>query len=57
MYHFGTEEKLFEEQQYPEYAAHKQEHDALTRQVAELQKKFREGNATIPFEVLDFLRD
>ncbi len=56
VYHFGTEEKLFAEHQYPEYTMHKREYDDLTRQVVEFQRIFREGSATISFELLDFLR-
>ncbi len=56
VYHFGTEEKLFAEHQYPEYTMHKREHDDLTRQVVKFQRTFREGSATISFELLDFLR-
>ena len=55
VYHFQTEEDLFEEFDYPDYLEHKTVHDDLTRQAVELQQKFREGSATISFEVLDFL--
>ena len=55
VYHFQTEEDLFEEFDYPDYLEHKTVHDDLTRQAVELQRKFREGSATISFEVLDFL--
>jgi hemerythrin len=55
--HFETEENLFKENNYPEYEAHKNQHDDLTGQVVELQNKFREGSATISFEVLDFLSE
>jgi len=53
--HFNTEEKLFKENNFPEYKEHKQQHDDLTAQVVELQTKFREEIATISFDVLDFL--
>jgi len=55
VYHFNTEEKMLEEQNYPELDIQKQEHNELTGQVIELQTKFRDGSATISFEVLDFL--
>ncbi len=57
VYHFNSEEKLLKENNYPELDIHKQEHDELTRKVIELQTKFRDGSATISFEVLDFLSD
>lgn len=53
--HFETEEKLFKEHNYPQLEEHKKEHDDLTGQVVDLQTKFREGSATLSFEVLDFL--
>ena len=57
VYHFNSEEKLFEQEGYPELDIHKKEHDELTKQVIELQTRFRNGSATISFEVLDFLSD
>ena len=41
--------------QYPELSLHKLEHDALTRQAQELQKKFRAGTVSISIEVMRFL--
>ena len=55
--HFNTEERLFIAHTYPGYDEHKLEHDRLTGQAVELQNQFREGSATISFEVLDFLHD
>lgn len=57
VYHFRTEEVLFKEHNFPLLNAHKREHDALTKQVLELQAQFEEGSATISYEVLDFLHD
>ena len=57
VYHFNNEEKMLEEKNYPELDIQKQEHNKLTEQVIELQTKFRDGSATISFEVLDFLSD
>lgn len=57
VYHFNTEEKLFREWKYPKLDIHKQKHDNFTKKVLELQKIFRDGSATISFEVLDFLSD
>ena len=37
--HFAHEEKFFAQTSYPDAAAHKKEHDALTQQVLEVQKK------------------
>jgi len=42
---------------YPAAAAHKKEHDDLTKQVLDVKKKFQEGaTATLSMEVLNFLR-
>lgn len=55
VYHFETEETLFLEYSYPGYDEHKKAHDDLTAQAVALQKQFRDGSATISFEVLEFL--
>ena len=48
---------MFETFQYPHAESHRKEHNDLTRAVIELQEQFKEGSATISFEVLDFLRN
>ena len=56
--HFAREEKFFSETVYADSAAHKQQHEALTRQVLEVQKKYAGGEvATLSVEVMHFLRD
>jgi len=57
VYHFQTEEKLFQDYDFPGYAEHKAEHDRLTGTAVELQGKLREGSATLSYELLDFLHD
>lgn len=57
VYHFETEEKLFQEYEYPQVAEHKAEHDELTKQVLELREQFELKVVTITFEVMDFLSD
>lgn len=57
VYHFQTEEKLFQEHDFPGYVEHKAEHDRLTGTAVELQGKLREGSATLSYELLDFLHD
>lgn len=56
-YHFRAEEDLLKRKNYPDYSSHKKQHDKLTGQVVKLQNRFRQGSATISFEILDFLRD
>jgi hemerythrin-like metal-binding protein len=55
--HFVREEKFFAQSGYPATAPHKQEHDALTQQVIEVQRKYAAGSAaTLTLEVLQFLK-
>jgi len=56
--HFAREETLFRQTGYPGAAAHKQEHDALTRQVIEVQQKYAAGAASsLSVGVLTFLKN
>jgi hemerythrin len=56
--HFAREEKFFAQTVYPAAAAHKQEHDALTRQVLDVQQKYATGaSATLSIDVLHFLKN
>jgi len=55
VYHFGTEEKLFQETCYPGYEIHKKQHDDLTRQALELQDHFQQKLVTIGYDFLEFL--
>ena len=56
--HFAHEEKFFDQTKYPAAAAHKREHDALTKQVLAVQTKFNSGETgTLSLEVMNFLRD
>ena len=43
--------------QYPDFAAHKAEHDALAKQVLAFQTEFKAGRATMAVQVLQFLKD
>ncbi len=55
--HFADEERLMKQHGYPEYDAHKAEHDKLTQQALKLQSEFKAGKAGVNMEVLNFLRD
>ncbi len=57
VYHFNTEERLFEKHGYVESARHKKEHDDLTKQVMDIKSKFEQGQTTITVEVMTFLKD
>jgi hemerythrin len=57
-FHFAREEKFFAQTSYPAAVPHKQEHDALTRQVLDVQQKYASGaSATLSLDVLHFLKD
>jgi hemerythrin len=55
--HFAHEERLLKLNDYPEFAAHKAQHDALVKQVVTFQEEFRAGRATMAVPVLQFLKD
>jgi hemerythrin len=55
--HFSYEENLMQKHSYPGYLSHKGLHDALTKQVLDLQGKFQDGKALVTVEVMNFLKD
>ena len=55
--HFAYEERLMEEAGYPEFAAHKAEHEDLTCRVREFQKDFEEGRIATGITLLQFLKE
>ena len=57
VYHFGTEEDFFKRYGYPEFASHKKEHEALTKQALELSERFSQGEAVLSAETMTFLKN
>ena len=55
--HFAYEERLMQLHGYPEYAAHKAEHEDLTRQVAQFYQEFQSGQIGISIRLLSFVED
>jgi hemerythrin len=55
--HFASEEGMMKLHGYPDFAAHKLVHEALTKQVVDFQGEFEAGNAFISIELLTFLKD
>jgi hemerythrin len=55
--HFAHEERLMKQYNYPDFAAHKAEHDALTAKVVAFQKEYEAGRATMAVTVLQFVKD
>ncbi len=56
--HFANEERYFAQHGYPDQDAHKKEHEALAKQVADVQQKYHSGaTATLSMEVMNFLKN
>lgn len=55
--HFAHEERLMRLYDYPDMAAHKAQHEALTKQVLKFQQDFDLGRAAITVQLLQFLRE
>jgi hemerythrin-like metal-binding protein len=56
-YHFGTEEKIMERINYPDYAKHKKEHTDFVREVYIKVEEFKTGKMLAPLQFVYFLRD
>jgi hemerythrin-like metal-binding protein len=54
--HFAHEERLMRLADYPGLKSHREEHEALTGKVLELQREFAAGKTSISVQVLQFLR-
>ncbi|WP_243310349.1 bacteriohemerythrin [Fundidesulfovibrio agrisoli] len=57
VYHFGTEEKYFDQFRYAETAAHKKMHAELTGQVVDYIGKVKSGQANVSMELMEFLKE
>jgi len=55
--HFADEERLMQQNGYPNLAKHKVEHDKLTRQVLDLQKQYQTTKSALSMAVMSFLKD
>lgn len=55
--HFAAEEQVMKQHAYPDFEAHKKEHNALVMQVLDLQKQFQSGKPVLTQSVMTFLRD
>ncbi|WP_027389186.1 bacteriohemerythrin [Chrysiogenes arsenatis] len=54
--HFKDEETHMHKYQYPEYSAHKAEHEKLVQQALTLKSKFEAGDLLVASDTLDFLK-
>ncbi len=56
--HFGTEERLMSQYSYPNFPAHKKEHDSFVRKVDELKAEYQQGGGvSVAIRMFSFLRD
>lgn len=55
--HFAAEEQLMQQHNYPEFKAHKQQHDQLTAEVSELTAQFRSGSRALGIKTGAFLKE
>jgi hemerythrin len=55
--HFAAEERFMGKYGYPQSGEHKTEHDKLTAQVLDLQKRFRAGEPTLSLSLMMFLKN
>jgi hemerythrin len=55
--HFTTEERLMQTHGYPDYLAHKAEHEGLTKTVLDFQHKFESNEVGLTVDVMNFLKD
>ena len=55
--HFAHEERLMQLYKYPDFAAHKAQHDALVKQVVAFQQEYAAGRVAMAVQVLQFIKD
>jgi len=56
IFHFGTEEHLFEGKNYPYTEEHIAEHQLFINQISDFELKFKAKKITLSFEMMNFLR-
>ncbi len=55
-YHFKIEEKYFEKYNYSDTKLHKEQHQGFVDKVTDFYNDYKNGNVTISYDVMDFLR-
>lgn len=56
-YHFETEEKYFEEYEYPGAHSHKIQHSYYKDEILNFKTDLMHGKSTVPVDVFNFLKD
>lgn len=56
-FHFNTEQEIMVKIAYPDYAKHKQQHEAFVKKITEFHDKYKKGAILLSLEVLKFLED
>jgi hemerythrin len=54
--HFASEERLMLTNGYADFQEHKDQHQALTRKLIQVQRDLEDGRATVAMEFLQFLK-
>ena len=55
--HFSTEEKYFDQFNYPEKTVHVKEHELFIQKINEFKQSFDEDRLMLSVAVIDFLKD
>lgn len=55
-YHFKSEEKYFDQYNYPETEKHKEIHKSFVDKSVELKEGLKSGKVTVSYEIMTFLR-
>ena len=56
-FHFTAELEMLKRIKYPDYAAHKNEHDSLVKNILEAAKEFNDGRKFVPNSLVRTLKD
>jgi hemerythrin len=54
--HFGSEESLMKNAEFPTFASHKAQHEEFVRKIVAIEQQLRENSLSVTFETMDFLQ-
>lgn len=55
-FHFNAEEKLMQQNAYPDFEKHKKEHQAFIDKVHDMEERYKSGKLILTLEVASFLK-